>query len=420
MARIRNTKQLGQRVDRTYLKRLYPIPEWRRILTLICVAAGLGWLGMYAIARNQTPYTAGSLTSSHAFLGKNCAVCHGASAGIGKKVADQQCGACHDGPIHQASQTFTPPCISCHVEHREIVGLSGANNAGCTQCHGSLRTRSGRLSVAANIQNMMTHPQFAQVAAAKDPGGLRFNHQKHVGELNQVCGDCHSPADVAQGMAKPDPHSHVSSRALMSIPTYAGTCMPCHALTVDDQISDPVPHDKPEVVHQFLEKNLTAYIASHPGDLGKDGAPRNAAAWVQSRIAADEKTLMGETCRRCHAFQPAEAFAVSAIVPTKVPARWFTKASFDHGAHKGLTCASCHAKALTSTVASDVLLPGIGVCRNCHAPGSASAGSNCSNCHMYHDWSKEKPVNGKYMIEQMTRLLPAGHGGINWRAPLTR
>jgi hypothetical protein len=406
MARIRNTKKLGQRIDRTYLRKVYPIPQWRRILTAVFMLAGLAWLGMYAVARNQTPYTAGALTPAHAFLGKNCAVCHSASAGIGKKVTDQRCVTCHDGPVHHVSQTFTPACISCHVEHQGTVRLARVSDDGCVGCHAKLQTKTGKPTAAANVESFQSHPEFAAVKAQQDVTGLRFNHQKHVGEMSQKCGDCHVPAGTAQGLAKPDPHSHISSRALMSIPTYAATCMPCHALTIDDKISDAAPHDKPEVVHKFVVEQLTKYIAAHPADLGTEGAPKTAAAWVQFKVVADEKKLMEETCGRCHTFtQSAGSPGLGAAVATSthVASRWLTKASFDHAAHQGITCASCHPNAATSKVSSDVLLPGIGVCRQCHANGSATAGANCASCHVYHDWSKEKAVDGKYVIDQIAR-----------------
>lgn len=407
MARIRNTKQLGQRVDRTYLQKLYPILLWRRILTLVFVGAGLAWLGLYAVARNQTPYTAGPLAPSHILLGKRCAVCHGVNVGIGTKVADQQCSGCHDGPVHQASQSFTPPCISCHVEHRGAMQLTRTGSNGCASCHANLQKQSGALTVAANVRDFETHPEFAAVKRGQHTTGLRFNHQKHVGELSQKCGDCHVPAHVA----RPDPHTHLSSRALMSMPTYAGTCLPCHALAIDDRIPDAAPHDKPEVVHKFVVEQLTKYIAEHPADLGTEGTPRSAGAWVAFKVAADERMLK-ETCARCHAFVGRETELVSTVImPTHAVSRRFTKASFDHAAHQGLICTSCHVKAGVSRVSSDVLLPGIVVCRQCHAAGTGNAGATCSTCHVYHDWSKEKPVDGKYIIEQMSRLLRPGGGG---------
>lgn len=374
MARIRNTKQLGQRVDRTYLRKLYAIPLWRRILTLLFVTAGLAWLGIYAIARKQTPYTAGALTPGHAFLGNRCAACHGASAGIGRRVADQQCLECHYGPIHQASQTFTPACIACHVEHRGTRQLAGANDSACASCHRNLRRKNGNPTIAANVASFKSHPEFAAVKSGRDATGLRFNHRKHVGELSQECGDCHVPAPAG---------------TMMSLPTYAGVCLPCHALTIDDRIAVAAPHDKPGVVHESVVEQLTKYIAAHPADLGAEGMPRYASAWVDLKVAADEKKLLEETCARCHSLQAASdsgGFASATVTPTHVVTRWFSKASFDHAAHQGFTCATCHPNGTNSKVASDVLLPGVDVCRQCHASGAASAKANCSTCHVYHDW----------------------------------
>src|SRR5467141_2536407 len=64
----------------------------------------------------------------------------------------------------------------------------------------------------------------------------------------------------------------------------------------------------------------------------------------------------------------------------------------------GFTCVSCHAKALTSTESSDILLPGIETCKTCHAPGPEYAESRCFECHTYHDWSKRKEVTPKFTL----------------------
>jgi hypothetical protein len=403
--RIRTTKTLGQRVDRTYIGKLFAIPLWRRILTAGSLAIVFGWLGLYAVTRNQTPYTAGALTTSHAFLGKHCADCHGEKGGIGIKVADKQCASCHDAPLHNTEQVTVPACIQCHVEHRGEMRLAGATDQGCVACHSNLKTRSGKLNVAAGVDSLSDHPEFRAVAAGTDPVGIKFNHAKHVGDLSQKCGDCHTP----QGLAAAGPGKHVLARALMTIPTYAGTCMPCHALNFDDKVSDPAPHEKPEVIHEFVSAALTKYISAHPGDLGKDGTPGNAVAWVKFRVDSDEKQLWGTTCARCHDMQTAGPSGLPVVPPAKVEARWFTRASFDHGAHQGLTCASCHPKAATSTMASDMLLPGIATCQSCHNASRISSGNTCSTCHVYHDWSKEKGVDGKFTIDKMTGLAGRPH-----------
>jgi hypothetical protein len=382
MARIRTTKKLAQRIDRTYLRRMSWIPQERRVLTLGAVILALAWLGVNAAVRNQTPYTAGALTPAHSFVGKSCVNCH-AGGGIGARVTDKQCAACHDAPVHSVLQTATPACTECHVEHEGVTRLAGGSNRSCVACHGNLKTKTGVLTVASNIDSFKDHPQFAAVKAGADPTGIRFSHQKHAGELGQKCGDCHPPADVSQGMAKVDPHSHVSSRALMAIPTYAATCMTCHPLNFDGKVSDPAPHDKPAVVHQFVADRLT-----------KMG--------LQSKIAADEKTLWDTTCARCHTILPADASGLPVVAAAKITSRWFSKASFDHAAHQEMTCVSCHPGGMTSKAASDILLPGIQVCRQCHTSAGNSAGDTCATCHVYHDWAKEKGVDGKYMIEQMT------------------
>lgn len=398
--RIRITKTLGQRVDRSYIGRLFPIPLWRRILTAICLAIALGWLGIYAIARNRTPYTAGPLTNSHAFLGKDCANCHGGKSATGRNVADAQCGKCHDAPAHNARQVTTPACIECHEEHRGEMLLAGAPDSNCTSCHSNLMTKNGKPAIATHVDSFADHPQFRAVALGKDPVGIKFSHAKHVGELSQKCSDCHTP----QAMATAGPARHVSGRAQMSIPTYAGTCMPCHALNFDDKIADAAPHDKPEAVHQFVQAQLQKYIAAHPGDLGKDGTPGNAAAWVQFKVDADEKQLWETTCARCHEMQPAGASGLPVVPPANETSKWFARASFDHAAHQALTCASCHPKAAASASSADMLLPGIATCQHCHNGSKTGAADTCSTCHVYHDWSKEKGVDGKFTIDKITSL----------------
>jgi hypothetical protein len=78
--------------------------------------------------------------------------------------------------------------------------------------------------------------------------------------------------------------------------------------------------------------------------------------------------------------------------------QWMPHAKFDHDAHRGFSCVSCHANAITSTEESDVLLPGIETCKTCHAPGPDHVESQCSECHTYHDWSKRKEVTPKFTL----------------------
>ena len=70
---------------------------------------GLIWLIGAGVAGKQSAYNAGQLSHSHQLFTRDCASCHKVEAVWGTKVADTACLSCHDGPIHQAQQTFSPP-----------------------------------------------------------------------------------------------------------------------------------------------------------------------------------------------------------------------------------------------------------------------------------------------------------------------
>ncbi len=228
----------------------------------------------------------------------------------------------------------------------------------------------------------------------------------------------------------------VTGRELMAPVKFANACAACHLLTFDKRFDKGTPHDKPEVIHAFLVRTFREYIAARPAEVrvqrdpsrdltGKPLPPavRNLtpAQWVTERTAEAEDLLWRKTCKQCHTLTPfakssqrkiemsvspeSEAgkfFGIAAELPNVAPAnttlQWMPHAKFDHGAHEGFTCVSCHAKVLKSTEASDILLPGIETCKKCHAPGPEHAESRCFECHTYHDWSKRKEVTPKFTL----------------------
>jgi hypothetical protein len=228
----------------------------------------------------------------------------------------------------------------------------------------------------------------------------------------------------------------VNGRELMAPVKFANACAGCHLLTFDKRFDEGVPHDKPEVIHAFLVKTFHGYIAAHPTEVrvlrdpsrdltGRPLPPSvrilSPAQWVTERTAEAEDLLWRKTCKQCHTPVPFARTSHAKIerpvtqgsntdklssIPVELPnvapanttLRWMPHAKFDHGAHEGFTCVSCHAKALTSTESSDVLLPGIETCKTCHAPGPEHAESRCFECHTYHDWSKRKEVTPKFTM----------------------
>ena len=82
--------------------------------------------------------------------------------------------------------------------------------------------------------------------------------------------------------------------------------------------------------------------------------------------------------------------------PPAIPARWFPHSAFHHQVHlraakrrpaaRHTPCESCHSLEVAvskSQQTSDVLLPGIAVCQECHS-SAGGASQQCVLCHTYH------------------------------------
>jgi hypothetical protein len=279
--------------------------------------------------------------------------------------------------------------------------------------------------------------------------------------VNLECGNCHRPIAVDADLTYADPkyraaavsykdsdeflpiHAEtlkapkpVSGRELMAPVKFANACAGCHSLAFDKRFDEGAPHDKPEIVHAFLVRKFQQYIAAHPGEVRVQRDPNREltgrplppqvriltqAEWVNERTAEAEELLWRKTCKQCHTLGWAtknpsmvisqsvaetESTSKSSASRSTLPyveqaniiLQWITHAKFDHDAHRGFTCVSCHPKALTSTESSDLLLPGIATCKTCHAPGPGHAESRCFECHTYHNWSKRKEVTPRFTL----------------------
>ena len=412
--RIRTTKKLAQRINLNYFKTLHGIPRWRRILSGVFVVVGLGWLGWHAVAGSPKPYNAGPLARPHALLGQKCNACHIPQASYQKSATDQACLGCHDGPLHHADQAFTPSCASCHVEHQGTLRLATTSDRACTQCHASLATTHGPSKFAANIRGFDgSHPEFAVLRpGVSDPGTIKFNHNVHLkedlrgpnGRVQLKCVDCHQPPDAAD-------------RSYMTPINYERHCASCHTLQFDRRFSESAPHKEPKVVYDFVSGKLTAYIAAHPAEIPLVDEPdkrlptrppqppaRNAAEWVQQRLTDAQLLLWRKSCKECHSLSyPKGPDSLPVVSKSAITARWLQHAEFDHEAHQMVQCASCHSKAAESRETSDILIPGVATCRQCHRAGQDAAEARCFECHVYHDWTKEKPVAGRFTVSQLSK-----------------
>jgi hypothetical protein len=405
--RSRSTKKLAQRINLDYFKTQSGMSRWRRTLTIMLSAVGLGWLAWYAFAGSPKPYDAGPLAHAHALLGTKCTACHVSAAAYQRSATDAACLSCHDGPIHHADQTFTPSCSDCHVEHQGAVRLASVSDRSCTQCHSDLRTQHGPAKFAAKVASFASHPDFSAIhTGAVDPGTIKFSHRVHLktglrgpqGPVELQCEGCHQP----------------SGRTLMAPVSYEKHCVSCHPLEFDRRFSEAAPHKAPQVVYNFVAAQLTTYIAAHPAEISLvDQSDKrlparppqppacNAAEWVSQRLADAQVLLWRKSCIECHSLSyPNGSNSLPVVAKSALPSHWFEHARFDHRAHRMVECSSCHAKARESDAAADVLIPGVENCRQCHRSGVAAAESRCFECHTYHDWSQEKPAAGKYVVKQ--------------------
>jgi hypothetical protein len=457
VARTRTTKKLAQRIDLNYFKRPTPLKRAKFWLSLLVPVLAIIWISWYAFHKDARVYSSGRMSAPHAILEKRCAACHVQKASVfSEKVQNQACLSCHDGPIHHANQASTPDCATCHTEHRGRINIAATSQKSCTECHADLRTTGAPSVYSHSIHNLADgHPEFAAIREnRRDPTTIKLNHTLHMkpirrgptGPIVQLeCVDCHRPAaaknswtyaDASYAPGSPSskilktaasvgdvlsPRNPPTGRELMAPVTFANACGSCHLLSFDKRFSEGVPHDKPEVIHAFLEKKFQDYAATHSSELrsardpdrditGKPFAPRvqtlTAAQWVAVRTSDAEQLLWRKTCLQCHQLsfnrngklpyvQQASATSEDVlphIAEAGVIARWMPHAKFDHEAHGGFTCVSCHEKALRSFDSSDLLLPGIKTCQTCHAPGPDHAESRCFECHTYHDWSKRKEI----------------------------
>jgi len=405
--RTRTAKALAQRIDLNYFKRPHPFRRWKLVLSIAAPVLVLLWLGGMAAGGSKAPYSSGPVSSAHQVFGDKCERCHVTGARTFRAhVTDNMCLSCHDAPPHKANQISTPACAGCHLEHRGAIRLAATANRDCEECHLDLATTTGRLTVAKTVGSFnAAHPEFAaKREGARDSAVLKFNHEIHMkrdlrgrqGPTALECVTCHVPG-----------------RTPMAPVTYANNCASCHPLYFDPLIDAVAPHDEPEKVRAMTAQSLREFIAANPGQIGKPDPVRGripvnfpepmppvrtADEWVEARTASVQRLLWSKTCAECHTIERQPP--VPRVVPTNVRSAWMPHARFDHGAHQMTSCTSCHA-AVTSRDTSDVLMPSIATCQQCHKH-TRGAESRCFECHEYHDWAAAKPVRPGFNLNQLT------------------
>lgn len=356
----------------------------------------------------------GPLTLAHEPIAQDCGACHETAF---DHVKNGACLECHPKIGSHASPQARPValsaearCTSCHREHKGVRPTHRDDTGFCVDCHRDVKA----VAAAAESRNVVDfardHPAFRVTLGAQrvrqgsqplrqDPG-LLFNHAVHLatkgvkhpakGRVRLDCNACHHP-DASQRSFEP-----IVMRR---------DCRECHLLQFEPAVSSrEVPHgdarEAAQVIDEFYaslalrgapDSFQKAFGVPGEGLLRRVGEPndaqrRNALALAEQKARRVARDLFEvRVCKTCHTVTP-EA-AGWAIEPVKLARRWMPHARFDHRAHAQTPCVKCH-EVRQSKRSSDVAMPAIEACRNCHGgsrPVDGKVTSSCLLCHDFHD-----------------------------------
>jgi Cytochrome c7 and related cytochrome c len=372
-----------------------------------------------------------------------CSSCHIEHKGRRRlaEVAETGCTQCHgDLTVKDGTPQYNPHISRFDGGHPEFAEVhSGQSDAGTIN-----------LNHNAHLRSTLRGPGSVVVQMDCEDCHRPLNvNQPWPYSVAAIQPASQQPVMVGQADAQQRKRRSVEAGpgAYMTPIRYVNQCAACHSLQFDSNIP-PAPHDKPEKVRAFILQTLSDYAAAHPEALRSSpiglslqgvqpgGVPaslndalaplrqtfeetqsslpvtqsiaaaplESAQAWVRQRAAEAERLLWQKNCKVCHIVTQGGGDQLPTFVKAIIPSRWFPNAEFDHEAHRMMKCAACHNTIPQSTVTSDINLPGIKTCQNCHqerGPSAGAAEGRCFECHSYHDWRTEQRVKGRVDISQV-------------------
>lgn len=371
---------------------------------------------------NRGVWETGELAAAHHYFGEDCLMCHGQAF---TWVKDDKCLTCHAAtPAHADPHKFPlyelsdARCAFCHRDHNGPDGLIETKQSLCSDCHRNLKERSKNATTLADVGDFLTqHPQFSvnlpawdaqgkfapvrtslEKAPLKEQSGLVFPHDFHLqpglaspsGKKTLVCANCHE-AEAGGAMMKPV--------------DFETMCQECHQLAFDASMPErQAPHaDAPELLYRLNEFYARAAMDGSYADQtrlpqmiqrrrpGQSVNPQERVeitGWANRMARQKTESIMEGACRKCHTVttNPGADFENTYVVaPVRVAGQWYAKSRFTHAKHVVMKCEDCH-DAAKSKVSTDLLIPGIGNCTQCHG-GEGAHGllqSTCISCHGFH------------------------------------
>ncbi len=364
----------------------------------------------------------GEFESAHTFFANDCKACHQEAF---TTVRDTACVTCHTETHTHADPLFfelsglnETRCATCHKEHNGRDGLVRRDEGLCGDCHKDLDENTG--TDLKNVKDFgKNHPDFSATmfrydAAAKtfsvereelndklvETSNLKFPHDAHLtaegvespnGKQVMVCADCHQPDSGGIGMKPIVMKQH---------------CAECHSLQFEEDVpSRIVPHGNLEqILYTLTEYYNTVALKGGYDDIdtpdvvrqrrrpGQRITPRerkDALLWAnQKALSVGEDLFEDRVCATCHDVSKTQNGDTTKweIAPVRIADTWLPKSHFVHKKHETMLCTDCH-DAEKSEESSDVLIPAIDNCQQCHAGTEAAHNkveSTCVDCHGFH------------------------------------
>jgi hypothetical protein len=393
--------------------------------------------------------------------------------GVGEKILDG------------FAKTFNKPqgrCVECHTEHEGAGPMPATPQKFCADCHDGMSARlktAGHPTTLADAADFGTsHPEFRPLVrpapggklvrttltkGTVDYNGLKFPHDMHLqatGGVARMAASFRGRYDFGKKLECANCHRVEADGVRVKPVEMERDCAMCHSLAFETVggVTRTLRHGEPDQV----VADLTAYYRSTPPGrpLQLGGMQRrrpgayaegqvyniyfNEVATRPSRAQDAVRAVFskGGACYDCHTIfapQAGNSWRVAAVSQTP---RYLQKGWFDHDAHKETECADCHTAAPASKASTDLLVPGLRQCRDCHVgEGGArvvkvetATESPCAMCHEYHSdggkpWMPprrakkstaaitNKPLAATYSVSMITGTGGRGLYDVTWRTP---
>ena len=351
-----------------------------------------------------------------------------------------QPSAAHPSASHPSSDEVYGRCTSCHRDHKGGQMAPTAQEE-CAVCHRDVKSVVQDAGSGRATDFFHDHPEFrlslrdankadkagdairrvrqndpAAAADLTERSNLKFNHKLHlaqggirdrVGRMRETtegsrrvlrCSDCHQPGEGGR---------------LMAPVTMAQHCQECHSLQFEPGAPKrEAVHGTPEEVLTMLREFYARLVLGEvppgvnpPADLRRQrpGAVLTYQERSAALRAAEQKANQAfnelinnqprkarEVCITCHELTRKSEGAGWQVAPVRVAKEWLPQARFTHAKHLTVDCLTCHNQVTRSERSSDIAMPDIASCRDCHVSGRPTEhvedklASECSMCHSFH------------------------------------